>query len=33
MKRGENSETAVSELIDLLKESDAWVEPEESVRV
>jgi (E)-4-hydroxy-3-methylbut-2-enyl-diphosphate synthase len=28
MKRGVNSETAVDELIHLLKESDAWVEPE-----
>jgi (E)-4-hydroxy-3-methylbut-2-enyl-diphosphate synthase len=33
MKRGVNSETAVSELIQLLKEHDQWVEPEESVRV
>jgi len=33
MKRGVNSETAVDELIKLLKESEAWVEPEESVRV
>ena len=28
MKRNVNSQTAVSALIDLLKESDAWVEPE-----
>jgi (E)-4-hydroxy-3-methylbut-2-enyl-diphosphate synthase len=33
MKRGVNSETAVDELIQLLKEHDQWVEPEESVRV
>jgi (E)-4-hydroxy-3-methylbut-2-enyl-diphosphate synthase len=33
MKRGVNSETAVSELILLLKEHNEWVEPEESVRV
>jgi (E)-4-hydroxy-3-methylbut-2-enyl-diphosphate synthase len=33
MKRGVNSETAVDELIKLLKESEAWIEPEESVRV
>jgi (E)-4-hydroxy-3-methylbut-2-enyl-diphosphate synthase len=31
MKRNVNSETAVSELIKLLKESDVWLEPEESV--
>ncbi|HEY2349223.1 MAG TPA: (E)-4-hydroxy-3-methylbut-2-enyl-diphosphate synthase [Puia sp.] len=28
MKRNVNSETAVSELINLLKESDAWIEPD-----
>jgi len=33
MKRGVNSETAVSELIQLLKDNNEWVEPEESVRV
>ncbi len=32
MKRGVNSETAVYELIQLLKENNVWVEPEESVR-
>ncbi|HSZ33395.1 MAG TPA: (E)-4-hydroxy-3-methylbut-2-enyl-diphosphate synthase [Puia sp.] len=31
MKRGVNSETAVSELIQLLKEHDQWVEPDISV--
>ncbi|HLA58325.1 MAG TPA: (E)-4-hydroxy-3-methylbut-2-enyl-diphosphate synthase [Puia sp.] len=31
MKRNVNSETAVSELIKLLKESDVWLEPEESM--
>jgi len=31
MKRNVNSETAVSELIKLLKESDVWIEPEESM--
>ncbi|HTB26277.1 MAG TPA: (E)-4-hydroxy-3-methylbut-2-enyl-diphosphate synthase [Puia sp.] len=33
MKRGVNSETAVYELIQLLKENNVWVEAEESVRV
>ena len=33
MKRNVNSETAVYELIKLLKESDVWLEPEESVEV
>jgi (E)-4-hydroxy-3-methylbut-2-enyl-diphosphate synthase len=33
MKRGVNSETAVEELITLLKEHDEWVEPELSVEV
>jgi (E)-4-hydroxy-3-methylbut-2-enyl-diphosphate synthase len=33
MKRGVNSDTAVDELINLLKESSEWVEPEESVKV
>ena len=33
MKRNVNSETAVSELINLLKEHDEWIEPEESVEV
>ena len=33
MKRNVNSETAVSELIKLLKESDVWLEPEESMEV
>jgi (E)-4-hydroxy-3-methylbut-2-enyl-diphosphate synthase len=28
MKRGVNSETAVSELIQLLKDNNEWVEPE-----
>ena len=31
MKRGVNSETAVSELISLLKEHNEWVEPEKQV--
>ena len=33
MKRGVNSETAVEELITLLKEHDEWVEPELSMEV
>jgi (E)-4-hydroxy-3-methylbut-2-enyl-diphosphate synthase len=33
MKRNVNSETAVSELINLLKESEAWIEPEDTVGV
>jgi (E)-4-hydroxy-3-methylbut-2-enyl-diphosphate synthase len=33
MKRNVNSETAVEELIMLLKEQNEWVEPEETVRV
>ena len=33
MKRGVNSATAVDELIQLLKDNNEWVEPEESVRV
>ncbi len=33
MKRGVNSETAVDELIKLLKESEVWAEPEASVGV
>jgi len=28
MKRGVNSETAVAELINLLKENGQWIEPE-----
>ena len=30
VKRNVNSEVAVDELINLLKESDAWVEPEKA---
>ncbi len=33
MKRGVSSDTAVSELVSLLKENNVWVEAEESVRV
>ena len=33
MKRNVNSETAVDELIMLLKEHNEWVEPEASVKV
>jgi len=33
MKRNVNSDTAVDELINLLKESEAWVEPEKSMEV
>jgi (E)-4-hydroxy-3-methylbut-2-enyl-diphosphate synthase len=33
MKRGVNSETAVDELIKLLKENNEWVEPETSMEV
>jgi (E)-4-hydroxy-3-methylbut-2-enyl-diphosphate synthase len=33
MKRNVNSETAVTELINLLKDHDEWIEPEESMEV
>ena len=33
MKRGVNSETAVDELINLLKENNEWIEPDEVARL